>query len=200
MKKTAIITAIASLLMTSACNTVDDWGDGQSEKEHIYYVGFYKTNINTDALSYEVAKNGDSRWRYATAAWQNTTPAFVASVPFQFHSERVRSYNAETKFWIVETGLTAGTDYSVSVEGKTLTPTGGVYSFEWPQTIKGIKQVEIKRLTDNNGSLKIYVIDPANGTPDPNKYETSTLNNKTSEYEVRGFSFDFGKVTVTFKD
>jgi hypothetical protein len=199
MKKAAL-TLAAALFLLPGCHTVDTWGDGQPEKEHIYYVGFYKTNVFSDALNYEVAKNGAARWRYQTTAWQPTEEAFVAAIPFQFHSERVRSYDAVTKFWIVETGLVAGTDYNVVLDGTTLTPTGGVYSFAWPQTKKGVRDVKIKRLSQTNGSLKVYVIDPANGTPDPNKYETSTLNNKTSEYEVRGFSADYGKVTVSFTD
>jgi hypothetical protein len=201
MKKTAFLLAAGALFLSSGCNTVETWDDGLPEMEHVYYIGFQKTNISRDKLDYTVTQDGTSTWRYEKGAWQPAEKPFVASIPFQFHSERIRPYDAVINFWVVNAGtsdLVAGTDYSISLEGTALTPDNGIYSFAWPQAKKGVRNVEIKRLTSKNGTLKVYVLDPAKGTPDPNKYETTTVNNKTSEYEVRAFSFDYGKVTITF--
>ncbi len=197
MKKILFITAMAALFLSAGCNTVDTWGDGLPELEHVYYVGFMKNTWGA-ALNYEVAQNGTARWREATGAWTTTTESSVASIPFQFHSERVRSYNAITNFWLVNTGLVAGTDYSVTLNGTALTPNGdGVYSFAWPETKKGIQYVKITRLTNTNGSVKVYTLDPSKGNPGNNDV-AKTVNNKTVEYEIRAFSVDYGNQTVTF--
>lgn len=202
MKKTAFTIAAGALLLSTGCQTVDTWGDGLPEMEHVYYVGFEKTDRSSDYLYYQIAQDGASSWRYGTnkptMAWI-PAEASTATVPFQFHSERVRAYDATTKFWIVESGLKAGVDYSISLDGTALTPVEGVYSLVWPQAKKGVQSVKIKRLSTTDGSLKIYTLDPAKGTPNPNEYTVSTVNNKGAEYEVRGFSFDYDKVIVTFK-
>ena len=209
MKKILFIVATVVAFVSTGCETHNVWGDGQPEKEHIYYVGFYKTNINTNYLSYEVAQNGNARWRFGTSAtngtWESTDEQGVATVPFQFHSERVRTYNAVTYFWVTNEGasdLTAGTDYTVTLEnGAALTPdASGAYSLTWMQTKKGIQNVKIKRsATAPNGTLKVNTLNPANGTPQQNDLST-TVNNLTAEYEVRGFTFDYNRVTITFTD
>ena len=209
MKKILFIVAMAIGLLSTGCEIHETWDDGLPEMEHVYYVGFYKSNINTDYLSYEVAKSGAARWRFGASltagTWQSTDEQWVATVPFQLHSERVRSYDAVTNFWIAndgESALTAGSDYTVSLEnGTALTPNAnGIYSLTWPQTKKGIQNVKIKRSASSpNGVLKVYVLDPAKGTPQQSDIST-TVNNKATEYEIRGFSFDYSKVTVTFTD
>ena len=190
------------LIFTIACEKVNDWGDGLPEMEHVYYIGFYKSNVNTDALNYEIAAGGAARWRINTGTWINTNEVSISSpIPLQLHSERVRSYSAVTYFWVTNNAsdLIAGTDYSVLTEsGATLTPDSqGAYSVTWPQTKKGVQNIKIKRLTTKNGSLRVNVLNPALGAPDASKIPT-TVNNQTSDYEIRGFTFDYNKVTVTF--
>ena len=140
MKKIVFICATMFLLLcTSACEKVNEWGDGLPEMEHVYYIGFYKSNVNTDALNYEIAADGSARWRINTGTWNNTGETNITSpVPLQFHSERVRSYNAVTYFWITNVGasnLKAGTDFSVTNEnGAAITPDAqGAYSITCPR-------------------------------------------------------------------
>jgi hypothetical protein len=183
MKKVYLLfTVIVAFLMTG-CEKDTTFGDGDPALEHLYYVGFYKTGGFNDALNYTVA-NGAS-----------------AAVPVEFHSERVRSYDVVTVLWITndaESNLVAGTDYSVSLEtGAALTPNSGVYSLTWKQAKKAQQNVVIKRLSAAVGKLKVNTLDPAKGAPNVNDL-TTFGNSKTSEYEVRGLSHDFNKVTVNF--
>ncbi|MDR0699044.1 MAG: hypothetical protein LBG28_07495 [Tannerella sp.] len=50
-----------------------------------------------DYLSYEITQNGDARWRHGSSAttgtWQISDEQWVASVPFRFKSERIRTYD-----------------------------------------------------------------------------------------------------------
>jgi hypothetical protein len=187
----------------ASCEKDNIWGDGLPEMEHVYYIGFYKTNVNTDALNYEIAADGSARWRINTGTWMNTGEVNVTSpIPFQFHSERVRSYDAVNYFWVTNNStpaLTAGTDYSVVNEsGDVIAPDAqGRYSIIWPQAKKEIRNIKIKRLSSAKGSLKINVLDPSKGTPNASDIST-TVNNHTNDYEVRGFTFDYNKITVTF--
>lgn len=197
------ITALITTLCMVSCGD-DDWTTNP-DQEHLYYVGFHKTGVFSDALNYEIDTNGTARWRINSGSWNATGSGGVSSdIPFEFHSERVRSYDAVTFFWVTNTEsstLVAGTDYTVVDEsGNALNPSDGKYSLTWPQTKKGIQNIRIKRLTSATGSLKINTLNPANGTPavTEDKYEESTLNNKSGEYEVRGLTHDYNKVTVTF--
>ncbi len=204
MKKILFICATMFLLIgMTSCEKDNIWGDGPSDMEHIYFVGFYKTNVNTDALNYEIAADGTARWRINTVAtWTNTGEVNITSlIPLQLSSERIRSYDAQTYFWVTNNGtstLKAGTDFIVLNEsGSEIAANSGVYSLTWAQTKKGIQNVKIKRLTSAKGSLKVNVLDPAKGTPNASDL-TTLVNNKTNEYEMRGLSFDYNKVTVTF--
>jgi hypothetical protein len=206
MKKIFLTFAVIASFMMVSCEKDNVWGDGDTALEHVYYVGFYKSNAFGDYLTYEVAANGTTRWKYGTTAtngtWVNTEAMNAVSIPLQFHSERIRVYDTETHFWITNdagSALVAGTDYAVSLEsGAAITPNAGVYSLTWPQAKKGFQNVVIKRLTSATGKLKVNTLDPAKGTPDPNKYLESTVNNTTSEYEVRGFTEDYNRTTVNF--
>jgi hypothetical protein len=204
MKKTIYAFAVmAAMISVSGCK--DDAWSSDPALEHIYYVGFFKAGVFSDALNYEIATDGTARWRVNTAAWTVTGSDGVSSdIPFEFHSERVRSYDVTTFFWVSNDGtsaLVAGTDYAVLNEsGATIQPADGKYPLAWPQAKKGKQTVRIKRLTSKQGVLKINTLDPAKGAPatTEDKYRESTLNNKTGEYEVRGLSHDFNKETVTF--
>ncbi|MDR1371100.1 MAG: hypothetical protein LBJ72_13405 [Dysgonamonadaceae bacterium] len=203
MKKISFIYAtIFVLLGMTSCEKDNIWGDGLAEMEHVYYIGFYKTNVNTDALNYEIAADGAARWRIGTGTWNNTGEVNITSpIPFQLSSERIRSYDAVTYFWVTNNGtttLTPGTDYIVVNEsGSEIASGSGAYSLTWPETRKGIQNVKIKRLTSAKGSLRVNVLNPANGTPNASDLST-TVNNKADQYEIRGLTFDYNKVTVTF--
>ena len=175
------------------------------DMEHIYYVGFFKAGVFSDALNYEIAADGTARWRVNSTTWNVTGSNSISSdIPVQFHSERVRSYDAVTYIWVTNNAgstLTAGTDYAVLDDsGNTISQTDGKYAITWPQAKKGVQNLKIKRLTSTNGVLKVNTLDPSKGTPSTTEenYIESTRNNKSNDYEVRGLTHDFNKVTVTF--
>jgi hypothetical protein len=181
MKK--ILFTMAVLISFTACEKDNIWGDGDPALEHVYYIGFHKDGAYGDKLTYTL--------NAATA---------TADIPFEFHSERVRTYDVTTLFWIKATDVTAGTDFMLSLGGKELQPdANGAYSLTWPQAVKGIQNVTVTCKGTPNGKLLFYTLNPANGKPDPNQYETTTVNNHTEQYEVRGLSFDWETVTVTFQ-
>ncbi|GAB6007959.1 hypothetical protein [Dysgonomonas reticulitermitis] len=202
MKKILFICVTALLFGMTGCEKDNIWGDGLPEMEHVYYISFYKTNVNTDALNYEIAANGAARWRINTGTWVNTNEVNISSpIPLQFYSERIRSYDAVAYFWVTNNSgstLVAGTDYSVITEsGTVITPDAqGAYAVTWPQAKKGVQNIKIKRLTSAKGVLKVNTFNPAVGTPNANDIET-TVNNRTNDYEVRLLTFDNNKVTVT---
>ena len=209
MKKILFIIATAVVLLTTGCEVHELWDDGLPEYEHVYYIGFHKTNIYTDYLSYEIAQNGNARWRYGANAtvgtWAVTGEQWVATIRLQFYSERVRTYDAVTYFWVYnveESALTAGADYTVTLEdGTVLTPNAtGAYSITWPQTKKGFQNIKIKRsATSPNGTLRLNLYNPANGMPVMTDLST-TIQNKTAEYEIRCMTHDTDRLTVTFTD
>ena len=209
MKKILFIMATAVILMSTGCEIHELWDDGIPEMEHVYYIGFYKSNIATDFLSYEVAQNGNARWRFGanatTGTWEVTDEQWVATIPIQLYSERVRSYDAVNYFWVYNldgSSLTAGSDFTVTLEnGTPLTPNAnGAYSITWPQTKKGIQKVKIKRsATSPNGTLRVNLYNPDSGIPVITDLST-TIQNKTTEYEIRCMTQDNNKVTITFND
>lgn len=200
---TYLFMAVAAMLCTLSCD--DDAWTTDPALEHLYYFGFYKTGTFSDNLNYEIAADGTARWRINTGSWTVTGTGGVSSdIPLQFHSERVRTYDAATYFWVTNDGTSAlvlGTDYVVTDEsGNTMNPSDGKYSLNWPQAKKGIQIIKIKRLTSAAGVLKVNTLDPAKGTPSTaeDDYRESTLNSKTNDYEVRSLTHDFNRVTVTF--
>ena len=207
MKKIIFIAVTVVAFITTGCEIHETWGDGLPEMEHVYYIGYHKINAYTDYLSYEVAQNGNARWRSGNSAtagtWETTDELWVATIPFQFYSERVRTYDAVSYFWVYNldgSALTAGADYILTLEnGAVLTPeTNGAYSLKWTQTKKGIQKVKIKRSASSpNGTLRVNLYNPVYEVPvgtDP----SSTIQNKTAEYEIRCMTHDNNRVTVTF--
>ena len=204
MKKILFICATWFLLLfTTGCDTIDTWPNGLPEMQNVFMIGFFKSNVNTDALNYEIAADGSARWRINTGMWTNTDEKNISSpIPLQLSSEQVRSFDVISYFWITNDGsstLAAETDYSVTTEnGTAIAPDGNeAYSVTWPQAKKGVQNVKIKRLSAKTGVLKVNVLNPANGTPSASDIST-TVNNHTNDYEVRGMTFDYNKVTVTF--
>lgn len=209
MKKNSFLIAIIVVLMSISCGKHQLWDDGLPEMEHVYYIGFYKSNIATDYLSYEIGQDGDARWRYGanptSGTWQATDERWVATVPIQLYSERVRTYDAVNYFWVYNlegSSLTAGSDYTVTLEdGTELTPNAdGAYSLTWPETKKGVQRVKIKRAeTAPSGTLRVNLYDPAKATPVITDLST-TIQNQTAEFEIRCMTQDNNRVTISFTD
>ncbi|MDR0745558.1 MAG: hypothetical protein LBF17_03580 [Mediterranea sp.] len=203
MKNIGYILSAICLLLTAGCEKDNVWGDGDPKYEHVYYVGFYKSILFSYYVTYEIAADGSTQWREGSSTSNGTWAALeernVVGIPFEFHSERVRTYDVVTKFWITTgDGLVAGTDYDLSLgDGATLTSEGnGVYSFVWPQAVKGVKKVNVTRKSAATGTLKFYTLDPGKQV---NTNDLTTLvNNKTSEYEVDGLSHDLAFNASTF--
>lgn len=211
-----LIVAAFILLPFTGCDPYDTWPDGLPELEHVYYVSNVKTGNGTEQdLQHEIAADGTARFlrriHYNPAPPAGTPltewvysdePNVTWPMDIRFISEHVRSYDVVTFFW-VETrsgGLTAGTDYSVVLceTGATLTPNAqGAYSLNWPQAKKGQQSIQIKRLSSTVGELRVMFLDrsritfTANDIPDRNDLEVSLLNNKASDYTIRGLWHDY---------
>ena len=155
-------------------------------------------------MNYEVSSTGAARWRINALAWTETGNDWISTIPIQLHSERVRDYDITGYFWVTNdsgSSLVEGTDYSVLDEsGAQILGTSGKYHLVWPNAVKGIQNVVIKRISASTGVLKVNTLNPANGTPliTQDTYIEATTNNITEDYELRGLSADFNKVTVTF--
>ena len=193
----------ATLIILTGCEVHELWGDGRADLEHTYILLVDQPENQNDFLSFEVAQNGNARWRFGASAtsgtWNTYDEQWVVKVPFDFRSERIRTYDVVSFIWI-ESTLTAGVDYVVSLEdGTALTPgSNGAYTLNWPQAKRGKLIVKIKRIQGSpNGTLKVQTFNRANGIPVISDM-TSLINNKTAEYEVRCASLDVNKVTVTF--
>ncbi|PXV63037.1 hypothetical protein CLV62_11678 [Dysgonomonas alginatilytica] len=176
MKKILLI-----LLTIAACHTFtscgdDDWGGGEPAMEHVYYIGFEDWGGWTNDVVFNV-KQGE-----------------MLTIPIQFHSERVRSYNVVTYYYVSGT-LIRGTDYQITDEaGNILQPdANGAFTTDWPQAIKGVKNIYVKALNASVGSFTVHTFDPN----DKISY-TNTTNSITKDYEVRSFTQNY-KVTVNIK-
>ncbi len=176
MKKIILILmAIAACYTFTACRD-DEWGNGDPAMEHIYYIGFQDWGMFKNDVVFNV-KQGE------------TVP-----IPVQFHSERVLSYDVVTYYYVGGT-LVRGSDYQIVDEaGTVLQPdTSGAFSIDWPQAIKGVKNIYVKALNASVGSLNVLTFDP--------KQEisyTNITNSITKDYEVRSFTQNY-KVTVNIK-
>ena len=212
MKRISKYLCAALLLFTAiSCEKDNTWPDGDPALEHIYYVSVLKNyNLSTDRLEYEIDADGVARRRYVstaaptTAAWEYSGEKMISNlIPIRFISERERSYDVITYFWIDETGLKAGSDYSVLDEsGTALTPNAqGAYSLTWQEAKKGMQNLKIRRLSNNSGSIRLNMLDRSrfvNNNYDRNNLET-LINNQTNDYLVRGLYFDYNTLTITFR-
>lgn len=199
-----IVIAVVAFCSTG-CEVHETWGDGRADLEHVYIFTLDQPDNQVDYLSYEIAQNGDARWRHGSSAttgtWVISNEQWVASVPFRFSSERIRTYDVVSFVW-VESDLTAGVDYTVTREdGTVITPNAdGSYSLTWPQAKKAIQNIKIKRTQGSpDGTIRIQTFNPANGVPVISDV-TSLVNNKTAEYEVRCSTLDINKVMITFNE
>jgi hypothetical protein len=197
------IVVVAITFCLTGCEVHEMWGDGRSDLEHVYIFLINQPDNQVDWLSYEIAQNGDARWRFGASAtsgtWRVSDEQWVANVPFSFRSERIRTYDVVSFIW-VESTLMAGTDYVVTREDGTVIPpdANGGYPLIWPQARKADQSIKIKRIQGSpDGTIRIQTFNPANGVPVISDV-TSLVNNKTAEYEVRCTTLDVNKVMVTF--
>jgi len=221
-----IVKYICVALVLSAitgCNPYETWSEGRPDLEHVYYVATLKTgNGLAESIIHEIAADGTARFysriQSSTANQYELITSEVANVTcpigIRFISERVRSYDAVTYFWVesVVGNLIAGTDYTVLTESGSPLAAGanGGYALTWAQAKKAQQFVKIKRLTSEVGELRILFLDrakigdlnfkftcsltssqatafPVDLRRDPEKM----TNNQTSEYAVRSIWSDF---------
>ncbi|MDD2306287.1 MAG: hypothetical protein PHP53_16405 [Prolixibacteraceae bacterium] len=179
MKKLIIlfITVVAVSSLFVSCKK-DEWSKGDPALANVYYVGFQNWADFKNSVKFNVNRND------------------TVSIPVQFYSEQVCSYDVVTKYYVTGAAV-LGTDFNiVDKSGTVLTPdANGAFSLTWPQAIKGVKRVYVKAL---NGSAKTFLVQ----TFDPNDTEvisyTHTPNNATDQYQVNAFTQNY-KVTVTIK-
>lgn len=176
MKKILLILLTIATCYTFTSCSDDEWGNGDPAMEHIYYIGFQDWGKFTNDVVFNV-KQGET-----------------LSIPLQFHSERVRSYNVVTYYYVAGT-LTRGTDYQIVDEaGNVLQPNEkGAFSIDWPKAIKGVKNVYVKALNTGVGSFTVATFDPKEEIS-----YTNITNSITNDYEVRSFTQNY-KVTVNIK-
>lgn len=177
MKKISLlILAVIALCYTFTSCSDDEWSDGDPALEHIYYFGFENWgNLKNDVV-FNVIK-GDT-----------------SAIAVQFHSERTRSYDVTT-YYYVSGSLVRGTDYEIIDSNMNILQpdSNGAFSVSWPKAVKGIKYVYVKALNGSTGSLNILTFDPKETIS-----YTNITNNITNDYEVRAFTQNY-KVTVNIK-
>lgn len=193
-----IVALIAAVSFTS-CDD-DDWTYDES-LEHVYFYG-------PQVWGYDDIKKGNNN-----VVHYEVNQGETVAVPMQFWCEFTRSYNVTTYYYVapkpagekyypalgVSTDiaydgpeLVCGVDYEVVDEnGNKLTPNAsGAYEMQWPNAIKGVKNIYIKALNGQKGTFNIMTCDP-NGTTPTNSDVSSTVQSKTSNYEVRVFSQNY---------
>ena len=168
------ITAVCSLFF--ACSD-DEWGNGDPAMEHIYYFGFEDWGRNDNKITFDV-KQGET-----------------ISIPVQFHSERTRSYDVTTYYYVYG-NLTHGVDYQVVDEnGGNLQPdANGAFSVQWPKAVKGVKSIYIKGLNASTGEFTLATFNPNDGKIEHTNENINITNSKTNEYEVRAFTQNYFRV------
>lgn len=179
------VALIASLFLVS-CSDDDDWTYDKS-LEHVYFYG-------PQVWGYDDTKKGNNN-----VVHYDISVGGTAVVPMQFWSEFKRSYNVTT-FYYTTGDLVRGVDYEVVDEtGTAIQPDAdGAYTMFWPHALKGIQNIYIKSLPGGaTGTVTLRTSDPAKEDP-KNSDISSTVQSKTSDYEVRVFSQNF-KVAINIK-
>ena len=202
-----ILPALLCAFAATACD--DDWGNDNSELEHVYYYG-------PEVWGYDDIKKGNNNVVHYEVAQGE-----IVAVPMQFWSEYVRKYDVVTYYYVTPTPegekyypvapattdvayagpeLVGGADYEVvDAEGNRLTPNAaGAYEVLWPNARKGVQNIYIKALNGRKGSFNVQTFDPASDIALTNQDVASTIQNKTSDYEVRIFTQNY-RVTVTIE-
>lgn len=185
MKKMKFIISLFAMALLMASCEEEAWENGDPAMEHVYYFGFEDWGANNNQVKFTL-KQGET-----------------LAVPVQFHSERIRNYDVVVYYYaaIAEGGAVRGTDYEiVSETGTVLNPNGnGAFEMIWPKAEKGVKHIYVKALNGSAPDLMLWTFDPLAEVPISNQDVSSTVNNKTTDYEVRAFSQNH-RVSVLFED
>lgn len=184
-----IFFAVVAVIMALGCSSCsnDDWTYDKS-LEHVYFFG-------PQVWGYDETKKGNNN-----VVFYDIEQGSTATVPMQFWSEFFRSYDVVTYYYTVSETLVLGKDYAVVDEnGTVIDPdANGAYSFVWKNAQKGIKNIYIKAIPGGDtGTVTLQTADPSGATPVNNDL-TTTLQSKTSDYEVRIFSQNY-KVAINIK-
>ncbi|MDE6865331.1 MAG: hypothetical protein K2I97_03800 [Alistipes sp.] len=191
----------------SACD--DDWGNDNAAMAHVYYYG-------PEVWGYDSIKKGNNNVVHYEVAQGETV-----AIPMQFWCEFVRKYDVVTYYYVAPKPagekyypnatatadvayagpeLVCGVDYEVvDAQGNTLAPNAdGAYEMLWPNAEKGVQNIYIKALNGQTGSFNVQTFDPASDVTLTNQDVETTIQHKTSDYEVRIFTQNY-RVTVTIE-
>jgi len=132
MKKILFILMTVTLSYTLSGCSDDEWGNGDPSMEHIYYFGFEDWGTFKNDVVNKVNKGE------------------VIPISVQYHSERVRSYDVVTYYYVSSDNLDYGKDYVVTDQsGNAIQPdANGAYSINWPQAKKGVVNIYVKCLRE----------------------------------------------------
>lgn len=205
--KYILLLLICSFAAT-ACD--DDWGNDNEEMAHIYYYG-------PELWGYDnISKGNNNVVSYTVEEGQ------TVAIPMQFWSEFTRSYDVTTYYYVTAkpenqkyypnptvnatevtydgTVLVCGRDYEVvDASGNKLQPNAaGAYEMVWPKAVKGVQNVYIKALKGTKGVFNLQTFDPNSDVTLTNQDVETTIQNKTSDYEVRIFTQNF-RIAVIVK-
>lgn len=179
------VVALMATMLLSSCSD-EDWTYDKSQ-EHVYFFG-------PQVWGYDDTKKGSNN-----VVFYDIAPGATAVVPMQFWSEFTRSYDVTTYYYTVS-DLVRGTDYEVVTEGgDVIQPdANGAYKLTWAKAVKGVQNVCIKSLPGGaKGTVTLRTHNPALENPS-NQDVSSTIQNKTEDYEVRIFTQNY-KVAINIK-
>ena len=169
------VLTISSLFVNCKKGT---WSNGDPALANVYYVGFQNWADFKNSVKFNVNR-GDT-----------------VSIPVQFYSEQVCTYDVETYYYVAGAAV-LGTDYNiVDQTGAVLSPNAiGAFSLIWPKAVKGVKRIYVKALNGSAKTFTVQTFDPK----DPAVISfTHTPNNATDQYQVLAFTQNYF-VTVTIK-
>lgn len=181
--KYLLLLFVAPLALT-ACE--DDWDNNNPDMEHIYYFG-------PQVWGYDENKTGNNN-----VVHYEVNQGETVAIPMQFWSEYTRNYDVTTFYYVTTdpdsaVALVNGTDYEVvDANGTRLSPNaGGAYELFWPQAKKGVQLVYIRALNGNTGSFRLQTFNPNSDVTLTNQDVSTTIQNKTKDYEVRIFTQNY---------
>lgn len=185
MKPFIKLILILTCLQLTACEK-EGWSNGDPAMEHVYYFGF-------EQWGYDETKKGNNN-----VLNFNVEQGQTVEIKMQFWCEFVRSYDVETYYYVTDE-LKRGTDFEVvDANGQVLQPDAdGAFKLVWPNAKKGVQSVYIKALNGAKGSFNLQTFNPNSTVELSNQDVTSTIQNKTDNYEVRVFTQNYkAKINV----
>lgn len=205
MKKIILIFAVlASCLSFTSCK--DDW-DYDHDLENVFFFG-------PELWGYDASKLGNNN-----VLTYNVEQGQTVEVPMQFWckfpvgtmltyyytapkpaDQKYYSQPWKNKDQVTYDGteLVRGVDYEVvDAKGNVLTPDAtGAFSLSW--TNGGVQNIYIKALNGKKGAFNLQTFNPASDVTLTNQDVESTVQHRTSDYEVRIFSQNY-RVTIVVK-